>query len=90
MLTLPSLPPQTEVHEELSEPDEPLIRKSKLSRGKKIVETTSQHSTSQLQTPLFQQQIVNDELSFWNPKFLHSSHGRKHNCLRQDATALQT
>ncbi|QCE00373.1 hypothetical protein DEO72_LG7g1663 [Vigna unguiculata] len=35
-------PPHTEVHERFSEPKvEPLIRKSKLSRGKKVVETTS-------------------------------------------------
>lgn len=81
--------PQTEVHEELSEPDKPLMRKYKISRGKKIVETTSQHSTSQLQTPVFQNQTMDDtKLSFWNPKFPHSSHGRKHNYLRQDAFAL--
>ncbi|QCD95914.1 hypothetical protein DEO72_LG6g612 [Vigna unguiculata] len=44
-----SPPPHIEFHEETSEPDlEPLTRKFK-SRGRKIVEATSQHSTSQIQ-----------------------------------------
>lgn len=69
-------PPQTEVQEELSEPEvEPLIRKSILSQGKKkMADTTSQNSISQLQTPFLQQQIADDtKLSFWNPKFPISS-----------------
>ncbi|QCD97262.1 hypothetical protein DEO72_LG6g1972 [Vigna unguiculata] len=82
-------PPHIELHEETSEPDlEPLTRKFK-SRGKKIVEATSQHSTSQIQ--LAPQQTVDDtEMSFWHPQFLHSQHGRKHYYLRHDAHLLKT
>jgi len=82
-------PPHIELHEETSKPDlEPLTRKFK-SRGKKIVEATSQYSTSQIQ--LAPQQTVDDtEMSFWHPQFLHSQHGRKHNYLRHDAHLLKT
>ncbi|QCE06619.1 hypothetical protein DEO72_LG9g1633 [Vigna unguiculata] len=88
--TSPSAPPpRIELHEETSEPDlEPLTRKFK-SRGKKIIEATSQHSTSQIQ--LAPHQTVDDtEMSFWHPQFLHSQHGRKHNYLRHDINLLRT
>ncbi|QCE00962.1 hypothetical protein DEO72_LG7g2253 [Vigna unguiculata] len=82
-------PPRIELHEETSEPDlEPLTRKFK-SRGKKAIEVTSQHSTSQIQ--LAPHQTVDDiEMSFWHPQFLHSQHGRKHNYLRHDINLLRT
>ncbi|QCD90186.1 hypothetical protein DEO72_LG4g1141 [Vigna unguiculata] len=87
-----SLPPAIEVQEDLSEHDpEPLTRKFKPSLGKQVIEATSQHSTSQLQTLLLQQQVVDDTLlSFWSPTFPHSNHSRKHELLRHDATSLQT
>ncbi|QCD90311.1 hypothetical protein DEO72_LG4g1266 [Vigna unguiculata] len=78
-------PPRIELHEETSEPDlEPLTRKFK-SRGKKVIEATSQHSTSQTQLAPHQ-----TEMSFWHPQFLHSQHGRKHNYLRHDVNLLRT
>ena len=85
----PLVLPHTEVHEEVSEPDpKPLTRKFK-SRGKKIVEATSQNSTFQAQ--LAPQQIVDDtEISFWHPQFHHSQHGQKHNLLRHDVNLLKT
>ena len=82
-------PPRIELHEETLEPDlEPLTRKFK-SRGKKIIEATSQHLTSQIQ--LAPHQTVGDtEMSFWHPQFLHSQHSRKHNYLRHDVNLLRT
>ncbi|QCE06617.1 hypothetical protein DEO72_LG9g1631 [Vigna unguiculata] len=82
-------PPRIELHEETSEPDlEPLTRKFK-SRGKKVIEATSQHSTSQIQ--LAPHQIVDDtEMSFWHPQFLRSQHGRKYNYLCHDINLLRT
>jgi len=64
-------PPRIELHEETSKPDlESLTRKFK-SRGKKAIEATSQHLTSQIQ--LAPHHTVDDtELSFWHPQFLHS------------------
>ncbi|QCE06441.1 hypothetical protein DEO72_LG9g1453 [Vigna unguiculata] len=59
-------PPRIELHEETSEPDlEALTRRSR-ARGKRVVESTSQHSTSQ--TPIAPLHTVEDtELSFWHP-----------------------
>jgi len=81
-------PPRIELHEEVSEPDlEALTRRSR-ARGKKIVESTSQHSTSQ--TPIAPLHTAdNTELSFWHPQFLHSQHSRKHNYLHHDVNLLR-
>ena len=81
-------PPRIELHEETSEPDlKPLTQKFR-ARGKKVIETTSQHSTSQTQVaPLHT--ADDTELSFWHPQFLHSQHSRKHNYLRHDISLLR-
>jgi len=81
-------PPRIELHEEVSEPDlEALTRRSR-ARGKKVVESTSQHSTSQ--TPIAPLHTAdNTELSFWHPQFLHSQHSRKHNYLHHDVNLLR-
>ncbi|QCE14202.1 hypothetical protein DEO72_LG11g1201 [Vigna unguiculata] len=89
-MAIPSAPPpRIELHEETSEPDlEPLTRRFR-ARGKKVLETTSQHSTSQTQlAPLHT--ADDTELSFWHPQFLHSQHSQKHNYLRHDISLLTT
>ncbi|QCE06637.1 hypothetical protein DEO72_LG9g1651 [Vigna unguiculata] len=81
-------PPRIELNEEVSEPDHEALTRRSRARGKKVVESTSQHSTSQ--TPIAPLHTAdNTELSFWHPQFLHSQHSRKHNYLRHDVNLLR-
>ena len=81
-------PPRIELNEEVSEPDHEALTRRSRARGKKVVESTSQHSTSQ--TPIAPLHTADDtELSFWHPQFLHSQHSRKHNYLRHDVNLLR-
>ena len=84
----PPPPPRIELNEEVSEPDHEALTRRSRARGKRIVETTSQQSTSQ--TPIAPLHTAdNTELSFWHPQFLHSQHSRKHNYLRHDVNLLR-
>ena len=81
-------PPRIELHEEVSEPDREALTRRSRARGKRIVESTSQHSTSQ--TPIAPVHTAdNTELSFWHPQFSHSQHSRKHNYLHHDVNLLR-